>query len=1433
MAVGSSEKNYFNFVGGLNTEGSALNNPENTADVLENFIIELNGTLRKRPGLTISGALVTDGFGLSDVPLVSVHEWVTAVKGSRAEFFVVQVGGILTVVSIDGQVVTRIGTVALSTYKRADVATAGNLRISAVSGKGNLFVASEEVYPFYIKYDGDTNTLSHFPISISIRDFYGVEDGLGIPERPSTLSEEHRYNLYNQGWTEEKIQRFKEKINTYPSNADIWTYGKFNNAEDKQTEFQPQLLTQENFGNSPAPKGHFILNVVNGAIVSSDPPQLVYVRQEPDIVAVAVYQNTTAGSIYKWQRGSRLAGVQVGDVLVSQTDLGYTATVTSVGTDANGVWAIAETSYFVNIPGVALNRGEDLAIYRPVANVSVGTSSVFSAETIPAVTSFYAGRAFYAGASSTFWNNAIFYSQLIDQEKKVGYCYQEADPTSEHISDLIATDGGVLFIDGAVNIWSMVPYESSLVIFAYNGVWELSGVNDDGFKATSFKLKRISDFGAISASSVVSTGSGFVFWSASGIYALTREEISGSLQAASISATTVQTFYDSITGAQKERAKGFFDEINKVIYWMYNDDPDAANPNVSNKVLLLDTRISAFYTLTFPWEYTPEYGGLVDAIKASNNNIVSVTDNQVVVGADTVVVGSDFVVVSETSVSGSTYTGVPVGFLVGKPDGVYLHTLVSPTYYDFGALSYEAKVQTRYELDGDALRKKHIQYVQTHFLKEVTEEPPVPPALLEAAWSNAQYINDWDDNWGVAVDKHFQFVDFGDGTVVFSTVGLWSTSRQGETGTSGNTLAGIMRSTDNGLTWGDTIFPHSITSSDVGHYTADLLRLPETDTLFLVTAGYTSWGDVSLYTSTDRGATWGPRVQVFAAASGVNTNHATATIDSSGKIHVALAYDDSSGTYLSAAYGSISSPYTSMTAPVKLNPPAVPVAAQYQEMPFIQMGAGGVLHYVYGQRNRNVADGTPPGNYASCQYTRSTDGGATWSVPITIVPEDYRTSYWKLAVSPSGNKLMAYQHTNLGAVGVSDTTRRYYAFSIDGGSTWSAAARLPSPDVPDNCNVGARWVDESTVEVLYKRRNPTPDYVAVSYIRSSDLGATWSAPTNTPTFLEQGFGEGVTRQEFGDMAVFNAAAPVDTLSGAQYPAHLFITTDRDALSNSSGPSRILYNRYSPETLNTPPFDINNGFVRLTISPMGGFGEFNNRGVGLAFDPTGLGVWGTKNYISMRHTDGVSLFADHGTLYIGPSTQQYYHETYNKAADFNHFSLSLNTWFDRPEVRIISPTKIQSVVEVYTGVFLTYTYEIPAGKKYIKVTTAVTAGAVNLTEVWYGRVIGGQPDWASDAVSTATGTTVSEDFVIVSGSTSGMSHGIYVPPGEAVPATVSRVNGYTLSPWSLAQTIATTNYPALQIAAWGGAAIPAGVTQMLTYYIVFGTSAADVQANIPV
>ena len=54
-----------------------------------------------------------------------------------------------------------------------------------------------------------------------------------------------------------------------------------------------------------------------------------------------------------------------------------------------------------------------------------------------------------------------------------------------------------------------------------------------------------------------------------------------------------------------------------------------------------------------------------------------------------------------------------------RPYGIQLHTLTSPTFYDFGVLPYEATLQTRYDLDGDALRKKQVLYVQPHFKKEI------------------------------------------------------------------------------------------------------------------------------------------------------------------------------------------------------------------------------------------------------------------------------------------------------------------------------------------------------------------------------------------------------------------------------------------------------------------------------------------------------------------------------------------------------------------------------------------------------------------------------------------------------------------------------------------------------------------------------------------
>src|SRR5690606_21646018 len=55
----------------------------------------------------------------------------------------------------------------------------------------------------------------------------------------------------------------------------------------------------------------------------------------------------------------------------------------------------------------------------------------------PPTVSFFSGRVWYACDST------VYFSQVLDDKAKAGFCYQEADPTSEDISDLIASDGGV------------------------------------------------------------------------------------------------------------------------------------------------------------------------------------------------------------------------------------------------------------------------------------------------------------------------------------------------------------------------------------------------------------------------------------------------------------------------------------------------------------------------------------------------------------------------------------------------------------------------------------------------------------------------------------------------------------------------------------------------------------------------------------------------------------------------------------------------------------------------------------------------------------------------------------------------------------------------------------------------------------------------------
>ena len=157
-------------------------------------------------------------------------------------------------------------------------------------------------------------------------------------------------------------------------------------------------------------------------------------------------------------------------------------------------------------------------------------------KTNPAVVELAFGRAFYAAG------NTLYFSKLIEGDiGNIGQCYQVNDPTADDISDLVATDGGEIQVDGAQFIKRLHRFLSGLLIFAENGVWYLSGP-DSGFTATAYTLRRITTFGLFAVDSVVNVGSSVMFISNSAIHVIQLNE-QGVIQELDISTSSIRSWF--------------------------------------------------------------------------------------------------------------------------------------------------------------------------------------------------------------------------------------------------------------------------------------------------------------------------------------------------------------------------------------------------------------------------------------------------------------------------------------------------------------------------------------------------------------------------------------------------------------------------------------------------------------------------------------------------------------------------------------------------------------------------------------------------------------------------------------------------------------------------------------------------------------------------
>jgi len=380
----------------------------------------------------------------------------------------------------------------------------------------------------------------------------------------------------------------------------------------------------------------------------------------------------------------------------------------------------------------------------------------------------YAGRIFYSGVNSAIsggdsrspnYSGYVFFTSIITGDDKLGVCYQEADPTDSNINDLVTTDGGTIQIPEATQIVKIVSSQASLLVFADNGVWEVYG-DTGGFIATSFQTSKVSTNGVKNPKSIVNVNGNFVYWSKAGIYLLTPDPSSGRFTAKSISLTTIQSLFLDIPTVGKNYCKGFFDEKENRVRWLYNDSDnyDTSNYiNRYNKELILDLTLEAFYVNSFSSlasnsPYIADYIEIPGySVGNQDTNVLVATDEVIITAGDAVLITASVIASRSSQFSFLTIRGT--SFTVSKFSNKKFtdwETAGSGTGANY--LSY---LITGYELFGDVMRNKQIPYIFFYFNRTEDGFTDIGSSLaidnpssclVQAQWNWADSVNS--GKWG-------------------------------------------------------------------------------------------------------------------------------------------------------------------------------------------------------------------------------------------------------------------------------------------------------------------------------------------------------------------------------------------------------------------------------------------------------------------------------------------------------------------------------------------------------------------------------------------------------------------------------------------------------------------------------------------------------------
>jgi hypothetical protein len=260
----AGQKEYVNLAKGLITEVSPLSFPDGATSNELNFTINKDGLIReRRKGFSYIYPLNTFQGNLSK--LENLFYW----RGSKYAI------AILT--NNIPETYLRVHAIDENFTSVADVKIADAVVSTQIAELTNFLVItlSNNDKPILLEYKEATDSIVVNSVSLHVRDFELVDDGLTASETPTTLTNNHEYNLFNAGWFVSKkdedqsgfpltptVTTYFNAFSKYPSNADSVSVGMVTNASGELT-FDPEYVRDAGLGNSLSPRGHYVYPIDN------------------------------------------------------------------------------------------------------------------------------------------------------------------------------------------------------------------------------------------------------------------------------------------------------------------------------------------------------------------------------------------------------------------------------------------------------------------------------------------------------------------------------------------------------------------------------------------------------------------------------------------------------------------------------------------------------------------------------------------------------------------------------------------------------------------------------------------------------------------------------------------------------------------------------------------------------------------------------------------------------------------------------------------------------------------------------------------------------------------------------------------------------------------------------------------------------------------